>query len=49
MKRSYKKYILLGGLAALVVAFFVIKSLKVVENFRDKYEGYDLTGDVGGL
>lgn len=49
MKRSYKKYILLGGLAALVVAFIVIKGLKGVEDFHDKYEGYDLTGEVGGV
>lgn len=49
MRDSVKKYILLGGLAAAVIAFFVIKSLKGVDDFHDKYEGFDLTADVEGV
>ncbi len=48
MRDSVKKWILLGGLAAALVAFFVAKSLKGVEDFHDKYEGYDLSADVEG-
>ncbi len=48
MKDSVKKWILLGGLAAVVVVFLVVKSLSGVEDFHDKYEGYDLSEDVEG-
>ncbi len=48
MKDSVKKWILLGGLAAVVVVFLVVKSLRGVEDFHDKYEGYDLSEDVEG-
>ncbi len=48
MRDSVKKWILLGGLAAILVIFFVAKSLKGVENFHDKYDGVDLSVDVEG-
>lgn len=48
MRDSVKKWILLGGLAAAVVIFFVVKSLRGVEDFHDKYEGCDLSEDVMG-
>lgn len=48
MKDSVKKWILLGGLAAVVVVYLVVKSLSGVEDFHDKYEGYDLSEDVEG-
>lgn len=48
MRDSVKKWVLLGGLAAAVVIFFVVKSLSGVEDFHDKYEGYDLSEDVEG-
>lgn len=49
MKDSVKKFILLGGLAAVIIVVLVIKNLTGVNDFHDKYEGYDLTGDVGGV
>lgn len=48
MRDSVKKWVLLGGLAAALVIFFVVKSLSGVEDFHDKYEGYDLSEDVEG-
>lgn len=48
MRDSVKKWILLGGLAVVIVAFFVVKSLTGVEDFHDKYEGVDLSADVEG-
>lgn len=49
MKDSVKKFILLGGLAAVIIVVLVVKNLTGVNDFHDKYEGYDLTGDVGGV
>jgi len=48
MRDSVKKWILLGGLAVIIIAFFVVKNLGAVEDFHDKYEGYDLSADVEG-
>ena len=49
MKDSVKKLLLLGGVVAAIVIYFLIKSLGQVDNFRDKYEGFDLTADVEGV
>ena len=49
MKDSVKKLLLLGGVVATIVIYFLIKSLGQVDNFRDKYEGFDLTADVEGV
>lgn len=48
MKDTVKKWILLGGIAAVIVIVLVVKSLGGVEDFHDKYEGYDLSSDVTG-
>lgn len=48
MKDSVKKVILLGGVAAAVAGFCLVQSLTREENFRSKYEGYDLASDVEG-
>lgn len=48
MRDTVKKWILLGGIAAVIVIALVVKSLGGVEDFHDKYEGYDLSSDVTG-
>lgn len=48
MKDSVKKIILLGGIVVVVAAVLIIKSVFDEEDFRAKYEGYDLSTDVAG-
>ncbi len=47
MKDSTKKFIFLSSLALFVLAIILIKKLTAVTDFHDKYEGYDLSADVG--
>lgn len=48
MRDSAKKLILLGGIVAVVLIIFLMKSLNNVDDFHDKYAGYDLETDVEG-
>lgn len=48
MKDSVKKILLLGGVALFIVVIYLINGLTTAENYREKYEGYDLTTDVEG-
>ncbi len=48
MKDSTKKLLLLGGIALFIVLIYAINGLTTAENYRDKYEGYDLSADAEG-
>ena len=48
MRDSVKKIVLSGGVVLAVGTWLLIKSLNQVNDFRDKYEGYDLNADVEG-
>ncbi len=48
MKDSVKKILLLGGVALFIVLIYLINNLTAAENFRDKYEDYDLSVDAEG-
>lgn len=48
MKDSVKKLMLLGAVVMAVGGFLLIRHLTKIENFQDKYEGYDLSTDVEG-
>lgn len=48
MRDSVKKIVLSGGVVLAVGTWFLIKSLNQVNDFRDKYEGFDLNADVEG-
>lgn len=51
MKNSdkFKKWILIGAVALVIVVFIVINKLTRETDFHKKYEGYDLSTDVEGL
>lgn len=49
MKSSVKKALAAVGIIAVVVVVAVLLSLRGVEDFHEKYEGYDLTADVEGM
>ena len=48
MKDSVKKWILAGGVVAVIAVLLLIRSLRGVEDFHEKYDGWDLTVDVEG-
>ncbi|MDR0948164.1 MAG: extracellular solute-binding protein [Lachnospiraceae bacterium] len=48
-KGTMQKIILLSVLALIVVAWILIGKLTTPENYRSKYEGYDLDSDVEGM
>ena len=49
MKSSVKKLIVTVGVLAVIVLIAFLMSLREVEDFHDKYAGYDLTTDVEGM
>lgn len=48
MKDSVKKWILAGGVLAIIAGSILVRSLRGVEDFHEKYDGWDLTSDVEG-
>lgn len=48
MKDVWKKIILIGSIAAVIVVALVVNAITRVDNFHDKYEGTDLTKDAIG-
>ena len=48
MKDSVKKILLLGGVALFIVVIYLINGLTTPDDYRAKYEGYDLSADVAG-
>ena len=48
MRDSVKKIVISGGVVLAAGTWLLIKSLNQVDDFRDKYEGYDLNADVEG-
>lgn len=48
MKDSLKKFLLLGGIAAVIVAALIVSNVTRVDDFSDKYAGEDLTKDAIG-
>lgn len=48
MRDSTKKWFLLGGIAAVIIIWFVVKNLRTADDFHEKYEGVDLSADVEG-
>lgn len=49
MKSSVKKALVAVGIIAAVAVVGVLMSLRGVEDFHEKYEGFDLTADVEGM
>ena len=48
MKDSVKKILLLGGVALFIVVIYLINGLTTPADYREKYEGYDLSADAEG-
>jgi len=49
MKDSIKKILLAVIVIAAIVVVFLVLTADKTENFRHKYEGYDLSTDVAGV
>lgn len=49
MKSSVKKVLVAVGIVAVVAVIAVLMSLRGVEDFHEKYEGYDLNVEVAGM
>ena len=48
MRDSVKRIVVPGGVVLVIGAWILIRSLNQADDFREKYEGYDLTADVEG-
>lgn len=48
MKDSLKKFLLLGGIAAVIAVAIIVGNVTRVDDFSDKYAGCDLTKDAIG-
>lgn len=49
MKKNTKTLLILLGVVAVITLICVLLSMRGIENFKDKYEGSDLTTEVEGM